>query len=123
MPMMSNRLVVAKHAIRMLASFQRYRAATSVAPGPNGRTLSGSCSVAHAGGLGPRSEGRHDAFRSRLRTVSPGILTCPVRPLVAWRWQGPILRGDGGPARRIACATWPNVSCELETRAINEETA
>ena len=54
--------------IRMLASFQRYRAATSVAPGSNGRTLAGSWSVAHAGGLGPRSEGPHGAFRSRSRT-------------------------------------------------------
>ena len=54
--------------IRMLAGFQRYRAATSVAPGSNGRTLAGSWSVAHAGGLGPRSEGPHGAFRSRSRT-------------------------------------------------------
>ena len=52
--------------IRMLASVQRYRAATSVAPGSNGRSLSGSWSVAHVGGLslGPRSEGPHGAFRA-----------------------------------------------------------
>jgi hypothetical protein len=54
--------------ISMLASFQRYRAETSVAPGSNGRTLAGSWSVAHAGGLGPRSEGPHGAYCSRLRT-------------------------------------------------------
>jgi hypothetical protein len=54
--------------IRMLADFQRYRAATSVAPGSNGRRLAGSWSVTHAGGLGPRSEGPHGAFRSRSRT-------------------------------------------------------
>ena len=54
--------------IRILASFQRYRAATSVAPGSNRRTLAGSWSVAHAGGLGPGSEGPHGAFRSRSRT-------------------------------------------------------
>ncbi len=51
----------------MLASFQRYRAATSVARGSNGRTLTGSWSSPTPGGLGPRSEGPHGAFRSRSR--------------------------------------------------------
>jgi hypothetical protein len=95
----------------MLASFQRYRAATSVAPGSNGRTLAGSWSVAHAGCLGPRSEGPHGAFRAEHASFRfygierPGAAGASVTEsrLPGARGSGALIRPSPGvgPLNRI----------------------
>ncbi len=97
----------------MLASVRGYRAATSVAPRSNGRTLAGSWSVAHAGSprLGPRSEGPHGAFRAEHASFRLyGIeRRGPARPSVTdsrlpgARGSGALIRPSlgAGPLNRI----------------------
>ena len=83
--------------IRMLASLQRYRAATFVAPGSNRRTIAGSSSVAHAGGLGPslgrpswrlcsrsRTDCRLKGLRSARSQSSSQDRRCTITTASSW---------------------------------------